>query len=129
MSVIGVYGSIDIARLRGISHQMGEKIPGKLLRAARELLDWDQRRLADELGCSISTVIRIERGDAGHWEDTRSKLVETMEAAGLKFIDQTESHGAGVRWSTPENQAENVLKDYRRERRAAKRQAAKTSSS
>ena len=104
---------------------MGEKIPGKLLRAARELLDWDQRRLAEESGCSISTVIRIERGDAGHWEDTRQKLIETMEAAGVKFIHQSEAQGAGVRWSTPEDQAENIAKDYRRERRAAKRQASK----
>lgn len=104
---------------------MGEKIPGKLLRAGRELLDWDQRRLAEISGCSISTVIRIERGDAGHWEDTREKLVETMEAAGVTFIDQTEAQGAGVRWATPQAQAENVVKDYRRERRAAKRQASR----
>jgi transcriptional regulator with XRE-family HTH domain len=106
---------------------MGEKIPGKLLRAARELLDWDQRRLADEAGCSISTVIRIERGDAGHWEETREKLVQTMEAAGLEFLTRTEIKGAGVRWSTPGDQAANVMKDYRRERRAAKRKTAEGS--
>jgi transcriptional regulator with XRE-family HTH domain len=84
---------------------MGDKIPGKLLRAGRELLDWDQRMLADQSGISISTIIRIERGDVGHWEDTRQKLVEAMEKAGVKFIQQTDVHGAGVRWSTPEDQA------------------------
>lgn len=102
---------------------MGDKIPGKLLRAARELLDWDQPRLAQEAGCSLSTVVRIERGDAGHFEDTRDKLVETMEAAGVEFLAVTETNGAGVRWSTPESQAEHVAKNYRRERRALKRQA------
>jgi transcriptional regulator with XRE-family HTH domain len=108
---------------------MGEKIPGKLLRAAREILDWDQQRLADESGCSISTVARIERGDAGHWEETRDKLVQTMEAAGVEFLDKTDTKGAGVRWSSPESQAQNIVKDYRRERRAAKRQSPKEGAS
>jgi transcriptional regulator with XRE-family HTH domain len=120
---------IDNGRLQVIFRPMGEKIPGKLLRAARELLDWDQPRLAQESGCSLSTVARIERGDAGHWEDTRAKLVETMEAAGVEFLPQTETKGAGVRWSTPDRQAEHVIKDYRRERRAAKRQASKNATS
>jgi transcriptional regulator with XRE-family HTH domain len=83
---------------------MNEKVPGNLLRAARELLGWSQRELADRASCGIVTVQRIEKGGAFHVEGTRDKIVDAIQTAGIRFLPQTSTEGAGIRWATPADQ-------------------------
>lgn len=83
---------------------MTAKIPGTLIRAARELLGWSQNELAEKASCGLVTVRRIEKGGAFHVEGTRDRIIEAIQAAGIRFIPQTENEGAGMRWASPSDQ-------------------------
>jgi len=68
------------------------------LRAARSLLDLDQRKLAEAAGLSLPTIQRMEasegviRGNV----DSLMKLVAALEALGLELIaDNAPSPGGG----------------------------------
>ena len=72
------------------------------MRAARALLDIDQRELAQRSGLSLPTIQRMEssggvvRGNV----DSLMKLVDALAAAGIELIGEgTASHdgGRGVR--------------------------------
>ena len=72
----------------------------KQLRAARVLIEWEQRHLANATGLAIGTIRRMEasdgpvRGNAGNvW-----KVQRALEDAGIIFIDEN-GGGAGVRLS------------------------------
>lgn len=99
---------------------MSAKVPGKLIRAARELLDWNQSKLAEMADCSLATVMRIELGESSHFEETRERIITVMEASGVKFIPSTTEDGAGVKWASPEDQARLQLLNARRGQRATK---------
>ncbi len=69
------------------------------IRAARALLRWSAQKLADESGVSWTTIQRIESA-----EDVPSATVKSMKAiqdtldnAGVAFIDEDEYLGPGVR--------------------------------
>lgn len=68
------------------------------MRAARALLQIDQRRLAESAGLSLPTVQRMEGSDGvvrGHIESL-SKLIAALNAAGIELIDDgAESRGGG----------------------------------
>jgi transcriptional regulator with XRE-family HTH domain len=72
------------------------------LRAARVLLNIDQRRLAEMSGLSVPTIQRMEasetmvRGNV----DSLVKLITAFDAAGIEMIDEgasSHSQGRGVR--------------------------------
>lgn len=69
------------------------------LRAARALLGYDQRRLAEEAGLSVPTIQRMEASDGlirGNVESL-TKLVEALDRAGVELIrDGAASAGGGV---------------------------------
>ena len=74
----------------------------KQFRAARALIDWEQRHLANATGLAIGTIRRMEasdgpvRGNAGNvW-----KVQRALEEAGVIFIDEN-GGGAGVRLRQP----------------------------
>lgn len=68
------------------------------LRAARALLGLDQRTLAERAGVSLPTIQRMEASD-GYVRgvvDTLTKVVETLEQAGVELIgDNAASAGGG----------------------------------
>jgi len=68
------------------------------MRAARALLDVDQRQLADLSGLSLPTIQRMEASDGivrGH-VDSLMKLIAALDKAGLELIGEgTTSHGGG----------------------------------
>jgi transcriptional regulator with XRE-family HTH domain len=69
------------------------------LRAARALLGWRQEDLAKAAKIGLATIARIERGTGvaqGH-VSTIVRLQETLEAAGVGFIE--DNNGFGVRLS------------------------------
>jgi transcriptional regulator with XRE-family HTH domain len=68
------------------------------MRAARALLDFDQRELAQRSGLSLPTIQRMEssggvvRGNVG----SLMKLVNALAAAGIELIAEgATSHGGG----------------------------------
>lgn len=73
------------------------------IRAARGLLDWNRRRLAEAAGLGISTVQRMENGEGlalGHAGNVW-RLQAALEAAGVVFLPANEKGGAGVRLRDP----------------------------
>lgn len=72
------------------------------MRAARALLGWDQRRLAEEAGVSLPTIRRMEtsEGNVRGNVDSLVKVVEAIERGGVTLIaegDSSPSGGRGVR--------------------------------
>jgi hypothetical protein len=73
-------------------------ITSELIRAARALLRWDQRQLAEASSVSLPTIKRLEAkpGILGAHAPTTAALVRALESAGVEFIDDN-GGGAGVR--------------------------------
>ena len=77
-------------------------ITSRQIRAARALLDWDQRRLADMSGLSLPTIQRMEASDdivRGN-VDSLMKLISALEKAGIELIGEdiaSRGGGRGVR--------------------------------
>ncbi len=72
------------------------------LRAARSLLTWDQKDLAEASGVSLPTIKRMEASD-GEVRGTASnvwKVQRALEGAGIIFIDEN-GGGPGVRLRKP----------------------------
>jgi transcriptional regulator with XRE-family HTH domain len=69
------------------------------IRAARALLRWSGKDLAEKTGLGFSTLMRLEVLDGV--PSAQAKTLETiqkaLEEAGIEFIGTPES-GAGVRW-------------------------------
>ena len=69
------------------------------VRAARGLLDWNQTRLAEATDLALSTIKRMEGSEGilrGNSENVW-KVQKALEAAGIKFIDEDDGGGPGVR--------------------------------
>jgi transcriptional regulator with XRE-family HTH domain len=65
------------------------QILGREVKAARALLGWSQKELADEAHVSIVTVKRLEAKDGplqGRPE-TVDKILHALKAAGVSFFD------------------------------------------
>jgi transcriptional regulator with XRE-family HTH domain len=72
------------------------------MRAARALLDIDQRELAELSGLSLPTIQRMEasEGNVRGVIDTLTKVVEALERAGVELIGENKASqegGRGVR--------------------------------
>jgi transcriptional regulator with XRE-family HTH domain len=73
------------------------------MRAARGLLGLSQDELAQRANLSVVTVKRLEaagteiRGSA----QSAARIQRALEAQGVVFIDQDETHGPGVRLRKP----------------------------
>ena len=73
------------------------------VRAARALLRWEQRDLAEASGVSLPSVKRLEtqRGPLAAQERTIVELRKALEKAGVEFIVEN-GGGAGVRLRKPQ---------------------------
>lgn len=71
------------------------------IRAARALLRWSGKDLAEKSGLGFSTLMRLEVLDGV--PSAQAKTLETIqsvfEKAGIEFIG-TPEEGAGVRWKS-----------------------------
>lgn len=77
-------------------------ITAKQLRAARSLLGWDQRELAEAADISLQTIQRMEASDGTVRGVVESlmKVVNALEAAGIELIAEdavSTGGGRGVR--------------------------------
>ena len=66
------------------------------VRAARALLDWSQKELAERAGVAVTTVRDMEEGkraDTG----AAGEVIEALQAEGVEFVAGNEGSGPGVR--------------------------------
>lgn len=56
-------------------------------RAARALLDWSQRRLADESKVHHNTISNFEKGKYFGKPETVAAIKSALEASGIKFVE------------------------------------------
>jgi len=68
------------------------------VRAARMLLRWEQKDLAEASGVSLPSIKRLETqpGELGAQDRTIQAIVRALEKAGVEFIPEN-GGGAGVR--------------------------------
>ena len=69
------------------------------LRAARSLLGWDQKQLAEQAELGVATIRRLEaqEGRLQSHTNTIDKLTTVLEAAGIIFLQEELTGGVGVR--------------------------------
>lgn len=65
-------------------------------RAARALLNWSRKDLADVAKVAERTIVDFERGAREPYERTLRDIREALEGAGVVFIEQN-GDGPGVR--------------------------------
>jgi predicted transcriptional regulator len=85
---------------------MGQRthaVSSEVIRAARALLRWEQRDLANVSSVSLPTIKRLESkaGTLGAHTSTVSALMNALEAAGIEFIGEN-GGGPGVRLRRPQ---------------------------
>jgi transcriptional regulator with XRE-family HTH domain len=66
-------------------------------RAARGLLKWSQRELAEASGIGLSTVADFENDKREPWPDNLTAIRWALEEAGVEFIPARSGKGVGVR--------------------------------
>ena len=71
------------------------------IRAARALLRWSGKDLAEKTGLGFSTLMRLEvlDGVPSAQAKTLENIQKAFEKAGIEFIG-TPDDGAGVRWKS-----------------------------
>jgi transcriptional regulator with XRE-family HTH domain len=74
----------------------GSLISPALCRAARAILIWSQKELADNAGISRTTVVDFERGVRIPHKNNLAAIRTAFETAGIEFIPENGS-GAGLR--------------------------------
>lgn len=67
-------------------------------RLARTALGWGVRDLAAKADVSMQTIIRLEAGEDLR-DATLAKVRQTVESAGIIFIDEDKIAGEGVRFT------------------------------
>jgi transcriptional regulator with XRE-family HTH domain len=79
------------------------KITGAQIRAARALVRWTAKKLADSASVGVSTIRRAEEDDGLPSITTANlKLIQiALENAGIEFIAEN-GGGVGVRFKNPE---------------------------
>src|SRR3954453_23376919 len=87
-------------------------LKGRLFRAARALLHWNQAHLAARAGLSATTVNAIENTRHSAASTTSTRMVAlALEAAGIRFLGMTDGLGHGLRYAgtVPRRPAGTVL--------------------
>jgi transcriptional regulator with XRE-family HTH domain len=75
-----------------------DMVTGSQIKAARALLGWQQKQLADRTGLSITMIKRVETGFIGSISARAYfALVQGLEAHGIEFVGEE-----GVRLRKPE---------------------------
>ena len=71
------------------------------IRAARGILNWSRKDLAERSGVSFASMMRLEsfEGVPASNFKTLESVKQAFEKAGVEFIGTPED-GAGVRWKT-----------------------------
>jgi predicted transcriptional regulator len=86
---------------------MGDFLTSEQIRAARALLRWEQKDVANASGVSLPSIKRIELkpGQITAYDSTQAAIRRALEEAGIEFLEEGNSSpggGAGVRLKTVE---------------------------
>jgi ribosome-binding protein aMBF1 (putative translation factor) len=83
-----------------------QKVSIRQVKAARALLGWSQSQLSYRAMVSVPTIKRLEANadEFGGRVRTRTKIIETLEAAGVEFIEEN-GGGVGVRLKRKEDKS------------------------
>ena len=97
-------------------------LTSELIRAARALLRWDQRRLAEASSVSLPTVKRLESrpGILGAHSLTLASIKRALEKAGVEFTNGDQP-GVRLRSANQERQITKPARSIRRSSRIQKR--------
>jgi len=79
-------------------------------RAARALLEWSQEQLAVNARVARPTIADFERSTRFPMRNNLLSMISAFEAAGIGFIAETDSDGAGVRFRHVELEYSKSLK-------------------
>jgi len=79
-----------------MGNYMEHAISSGQVRAARALIGWSREQLAKESGATTRTVARFELDEGTTRPSTLAAIRQTLEAAGVEFIDEN-GGGPGVR--------------------------------
>ncbi len=74
-------------------------ITAEQIRGARAMLRWSAKQLSERSGVSLPTVQRME-GDRGPLRSSAENILKvqnSLEDAGIAFIDESNELGPGVR--------------------------------
>lgn len=82
---------------RSERYELGMDVPNELLRAARVALNIGQRELAKLSGVGQRTILRIERNDETVTLESRRRLQDAFEKAGVTFVADDGVSGPGLR--------------------------------
>lgn len=77
----------------------GNEVTGEQVRAARALLKWSAKKLADESDVGWATIQRLEskNGPLAGYEQTHDSLRKAFEARGIQFLEDGQvAAGPGV---------------------------------
>jgi transcriptional regulator with XRE-family HTH domain len=67
------------------------------LRAARAIVGWSREELAEKSGMSAQAIREFELGSSDPKMGTVQKWKRALEAAGVTFLEETETDGPGLR--------------------------------
>lgn len=76
---------------------MSSTIQPSTCRAARGLIDWSQRQLADAAQVGLSTVKAFESGQKAPIANNLAAMQRALEEAGVEFMPEN-GGGSGVRF-------------------------------
>jgi len=65
-------------------------ISARQVKAARALLGWSQRALADRAGVSVGAIVRLERGQSDSYFSTVASVQRVLTEAGVRFTSETD---------------------------------------
>jgi transcriptional regulator with XRE-family HTH domain len=75
---------------RSLSMSRGKlQVTTEMIRAARELLRWNQEDLAERAGIGVSTlrVYEVKPGKLTAPPETRARIIAALQGAGIEFLD------------------------------------------
>jgi hypothetical protein len=95
-----VWASVDRLRAEGFAH-FAVTITSEQMRAARDLLRWEQKVLAEATGVPLRAIKRLEKisGALKAHASTVDKIVKAIDAAGVEFTNERPS----VRWKAKQD--------------------------
>jgi transcriptional regulator with XRE-family HTH domain len=70
-----------------MAEQEKSSISIRQLKAARQLLGWTQRQLAEAAGVAERTVIGLEAGETVPHNSTMKKILDALAARGIEFTN------------------------------------------
>jgi transcriptional regulator with XRE-family HTH domain len=91
-------------------------ITSRQMRAARALVGWDQKQLAEAAGLSLPTIQRMEKGEGTVRGVVESlvRVVEALDRAGVALIGEgatSQGGGRGVRLKARIEEGESPATD------------------